>query len=898
MITSFAFISLLTSWLLRASHAIDQDDLRDYSHAQHFHIRSRQVESSSSSLLSLVDQRALAPLWEDITYDTFEDDSFGSFEDGGSDADVRSAPAALSHLGSFSVRIRDNSGTGSSIYQDPPGSDVTDVDDLRLHFWYYTKSMDDGYKFLVEYWSNLDNDWQPLEEYVAGTDFQDKTLSESTILFSDKGIDVTSMTTIRLRFECVAGSNKDQVYLDDILLEGERTVVIDTDEPSATPSSPPSPSPSAHPSSVPSPSPSADPSSPPSPSPSAVPNSVPTKSPNGVPTSEPSSSPASNPSAMPSQTPTSSPSSKPSQESSTVPSDVPSFRPTTVPSAEPSAPPSKALTSNDICPVDRLYPPEKYEILPYADTVAGDGVEDDLGEISSLAFATHGAGRYAYVVSDKSQFSLKVIKFTDDATVTNVLKGQTTTVANYTLNGVSFDNDDWEDISLGPCTDDATSTAYTVDQTCIYIGNFGNNNRGGGYVQRDVLKVFKFPEPYFDDIVPLQNQTVDVATIEYRYGSPFRQDRFIDAEAMFVDWTGVNGAGKGDIYIITKGGCSNGVGRIPISEHKDLAVGETSAQPYETLPLLLDPNSPTEPRPPMQLDITCGDGPFRVWQGADMRRDGQLIALITGASPPRVYFYPRLTDQTVEDVFTYIYDGSSDPSSTTCPFIASTSYGMSNEKKHEAVAFVDAAGTRYADTSECEGGGGCNVPIYFYDLIDPLDPNGSRTPPLVPADQWVVITADDFEGGDHLGSYTVGGEHAFPFDDQTRACGADWSMQVRIHNGVASSFEHTLDQDCSAFSMLRISFDFLLDGFDHMDTLFLELSLDGGQTHYIVADWARDVDGISAQRVCYDAEVVLLASWFGGRTNFGSQVRLRFRTSANALNDKVYIDNIEFQGHA
>jgi hypothetical protein len=143
--------------------------------------------------------------------------------------------------------------------------------------------------------------------------------------------------------------------------------------------------------------------------------------------------------------------------------------------------------------VDRLYPPEKYEILPYADTVAGDGVEDDLGEISSLAFATHGGGQYAYgVVSDKSQFSLKVVKFTDDVTTTNVLTGQATTVANYTLNDVPFDNDDWADISLGPCTDDAASAVYTIDQTCIYIGNFGNNNRGGGYVQREFLNFFNF----------------------------------------------------------------------------------------------------------------------------------------------------------------------------------------------------------------------------------------------------------------------------------------------------------------------------------------------------------------------------------------------------------------------
>jgi hypothetical protein len=177
--------------------------------------------------------------------------------------------------------------------------------------------------------------------------------------------------------------------------------------------------------------------------------------------------------------------------------------------------------------VDRLYPPAKYEILPYTDTIVLDDVEDDLAEISSLAFSSQSdaqGSKYAYVVSDKSQFSLKVIKFTEYPVTTNFLDGSAETVAVYTLN-VTFDNDDWEDISLGPCTNDNTG----VDDTCIYVGNFGNNNRGNGYVQRDILKIFKFPEPSFVNGLPPQiSDPIDVATIVDRYASPFNQDRFFD----------------------------------------------------------------------------------------------------------------------------------------------------------------------------------------------------------------------------------------------------------------------------------------------------------------------------------------------------------------------------------
>jgi hypothetical protein len=178
------------------------------------------------------------------------------------------------------------------------------------------------------------------------------------------------------------------------------------------------------------------------------------------------------------------------------------------------------------------------------------------------------------------------------------------------------------------------------------------------------------------------------------------------AEAMFVDWIGVNGVGKGDIYIISKGNCGEGVGQIPVSFHKNLALGEES-EVYGMEPLMIDP--------PTQGIYTCSDGAFRVWQGADMRQDGKLIAMITGASPPRVYFYPRLQGQTVLEAFTT----SVLVPAANCPYISSVSYGLSNEKKHESVAFVDAEGTRLADMSECQGGSTCDVPIYIYDLIYP-----------------------------------------------------------------------------------------------------------------------------------------------------------------------------------
>lgn len=195
------------------------------------------------------------------------------------------------------------------------------------------------------------------------------------------------------------------------------------------------------------------------------------------------------------------------------------------PPPPPTPAPTLPLTRQDICPVDRVYPPSKYEILPYAPLSTTSGVEDDLSEISSLVFSdqTDAQGNlYAYVASDKNQFSIKVIRFQRHAATGLVVMGTGTTVATYALN-VHYTNSDWEDISLGPC-----SSAPNAE-TCIYVGDFGNNDRGGTYVQRKVLKIHKFPEPRFQASTPQNLSNVGVTTILYNYAAPgFTETTFYD----------------------------------------------------------------------------------------------------------------------------------------------------------------------------------------------------------------------------------------------------------------------------------------------------------------------------------------------------------------------------------
>jgi hypothetical protein len=777
--------------------------------------------------------------WTTITYDDFET-GWGNFVSGGYDSSLKSS-SNFPHQGISSARIQDDSGDASSILH-ASSHDVSGYVDLRVSFWFYAVGLSTNEDFFLEYSSDGGSTWQIVELYVAGANFLNHQFQYSLVTFSSQpgSFDLSNQAKIRIR--CDASNNKDKIDIDEIRFEGLEPSTPTTTSPSASPSVNPSSTPSLRPSSL------------------------------------PSNTPSLSPSSFPSSTPSSSPNSPPSVH----PSSMPSLRPSMMPSKGPTP-----LTAAMLCPRTRRYPPEKFSISPYLDTNLTDAVEDDLNEVSSLAFSTQtdsNGNRYAYMASDKEQYSLKVIQFTPNAFDSNLpLHGQGTTVATYTLFTEEPLNDDWEDISLGPCDSDPYS------QVCIYIGNIGNNLRAPK-PQRKELYIHKFVEPTIGPNGP-QDQTVSFTTISFSYGEGFDQSesKYYDAEGMLVDWVGVDGnpeENPGDIYIVTKTGCSGGVGKIPVQEHSTSS--SSSSGPYNMTRVVH--------YPPLQGTIGCGEGPFRAWTGAEMRRDGRMIALIREGPPASVYFYPRIEGQSVAEAL----------SIAPCDYIASTSYGLPNEKKHEAVAFVDPEGLRFADISECEEIL-CSPTLYQYELEYP-DSNF----PVVeePTWGWEIITYDDFESG--WGNYEAGGVHAAVKNESDTAgedscagkcaCEGDWAVELQEDRGELSSFFHINSYSCSAYALLRVGFKFKLRGYDHMDTLFLEISLDGGANYFIVGDWAQSVTEYPSYTealdlaICYTGHVLLYPEQFRV-SSFGDNVKLRFRNSGNAANDRVYIDEVLFEGH-
>lgn len=272
--------------------------------------------------------RHLLGTWQTITYDDFENGNWGSFADGGSDAHVMSTRYA--HGGSYCLRLRDNSGEQSSAFQHS-NHDVTPYLELEVSFWFYAKGMENNEDFLLEYSADGGTTWNIVKAWAKGTDFENDIYYNEFVHISEPSFNLTT-DKARIRFKCDASVNNDQVYLDQIHLQGI-----------AEPTPLPTPNPTV------SQAPSETPSSFPSDAPSFQPSFMPSTDPSSVPSLEPSLEPSLMPSTAPSVTPEPSSFLQPSSDPSSNPSDAPSTAPSKEPSKAPTGPTAPLTCPDGYC---------------------------------------------------------------------------------------------------------------------------------------------------------------------------------------------------------------------------------------------------------------------------------------------------------------------------------------------------------------------------------------------------------------------------------------------------------------------------------------------------------------------------------------------------------------------
>ena len=144
---------------------------------------------------------------------TFNSDGFnngyGFWNDGGSDCFLTTWPGQANNA---AIRLRDNSGTASSMITD--NANFSGTNTLAVSFDYYPESMENGEDFFLEYSTNGGSNWTTAQSWAAGTDFvNDQSYSESVTIngnFSNQ---------TKLRFRCDASANADRVFIDNVVIE-------------------------------------------------------------------------------------------------------------------------------------------------------------------------------------------------------------------------------------------------------------------------------------------------------------------------------------------------------------------------------------------------------------------------------------------------------------------------------------------------------------------------------------------------------------------------------------------------------------------------------------------------------------------------------------------------------
>ncbi len=129
--------------------------------------------------------------------------------DGGSDCH---RVAQYANTGSYSIRLRDNSGVHSSVSS--AVHDWSGVSSLVVDFSFYPRSMETNEDFWLQVSTNGGSSYTTVETWKRGTDFNNNTRYNERVVIDN--VDFTENS--RLRFRCDASGDWDYIYLDDITI--------------------------------------------------------------------------------------------------------------------------------------------------------------------------------------------------------------------------------------------------------------------------------------------------------------------------------------------------------------------------------------------------------------------------------------------------------------------------------------------------------------------------------------------------------------------------------------------------------------------------------------------------------------------------------------------------------
>ncbi len=149
---------------------------------------------------------------------SYFESGWDGWTDGGSDCYRYSG--TRSYEGSYSIRIRDNSGTASRMTSS--SFDATGHSSIEVEFYFYPYSMENGEDFWVRFYDG--SSWNTVAAYARGTNFENNQFYTATVTISSA--DYNFGSNAQVAFQCDASGNADQIYIDQVTVRGTGSAFI------------------------------------------------------------------------------------------------------------------------------------------------------------------------------------------------------------------------------------------------------------------------------------------------------------------------------------------------------------------------------------------------------------------------------------------------------------------------------------------------------------------------------------------------------------------------------------------------------------------------------------------------------------------------------------------------
>jgi hypothetical protein len=147
-----------------------------------------------------------------VTVNSTSFDSWGLWNDGGSDCRRSSNDASYAYSGNYCVRLRDNSSSSTTTTDN---LNLSNFEEITVDFIFYARSMENGEDFWLQISNNGGSSYSTVASYTSGSSFNNNTFYGDAVT-----IQGPFASNTRIRFRCDASTNSDYIYLDDVVITG------------------------------------------------------------------------------------------------------------------------------------------------------------------------------------------------------------------------------------------------------------------------------------------------------------------------------------------------------------------------------------------------------------------------------------------------------------------------------------------------------------------------------------------------------------------------------------------------------------------------------------------------------------------------------------------------------